>query len=329
MKSSKVPILLIIHKRPNLTSLVMEEIRLYEPEKLYIVADGPRQNVVGEQRLTDEARKVASHIDWRCELVTLFRDSNWGCGPSVKDGIDWFFSHEESGIILEDDCVPTKDFFRFCEVLLSKFADDNRVGMLSGLNPVAFSPNDSSDFFFSTVPSTWGWATWRRAWAKMDYQMRWRSRADSQKIIRSMAPTARLWHFWLRALRLIDEEKVSAWDWQWYFSLSAEGLLTAMPSQNLVQNIGFGEDATHTFRKTRGLVEGLGSLNFPLREPKSVEASSAYLKKLSRNTFPDERPAVLGWKKLTRLCFQQPINWIYLRVVSSCPVFFSSKTRAN
>jgi hypothetical protein len=114
----KVPVLLIIHKRPAETRQVFEAIRRYRPDRLYVVADGPRLHVEGEQVLAEQARAEATAVDWPCRLITLFRIENMGCGPSVKTGIDWFFEAEEKGVILEDDCVPGPDFFQFCQTLL-------------------------------------------------------------------------------------------------------------------------------------------------------------------------------------------------------------------
>lgn len=293
----KSAVLLIIYNRPQQTAAVMEAIRQYKPTRLYVVADGPRGNNEAEASLCSRSRTEASTIDWDCELFTLFRDNNLGCAPSVVGGINWFFEHEELGIILEDDCVPSLDFFSFTDYLLQNFRDDARVGMISGMNRIGYHPKNGEDYFFTTVPNTWGWATWRRAWKKMDFQMSWREERGARQVISRISPTLRLKHYWKRAIRLIDGGKVNAWDWQWYFSLSKNKLLTLTAAGSLVTNIGFDEAATHTKRRPKGLSQSLTRPKNPPAGPQLTKTDVKYARAVSRSIFPDERPLIVLAKR--------------------------------
>ncbi len=165
------PVLFLVFNRPDSTRKVFDAIRSARPPKLYITADGPRPDRPAEAKLCSEVRAIASAVDWPCEVKTLFRESNLGCKAGVSSGITWFFSHEDEGIILEDDVLPVPTFFNFCDEMLERYRDDARVSMISGCNLISnhFSPKQS--YFFSRYNLIWGWATWRRAWQHYDVAM--------------------------------------------------------------------------------------------------------------------------------------------------------------
>ncbi|EKE21540.1 MAG: Protein containing nucleotide-diphospho-sugar transferase protein, partial [uncultured bacterium] len=162
------PILFIIFNRPDTTLSVFEAIRQIKPARLYVAADGPRSERSGEDVVCAETRRIAMGVDWPCELKTRFLDKNVGCHTAVPAAVSWFFENEEEGIILEDDCSPDLSFFTFCETLLERYRDDEEVMMISGDNfqPSEFKTRNDSSYYFSGIANIWGWATWRRAWAK-------------------------------------------------------------------------------------------------------------------------------------------------------------------
>ncbi|MCI7399091.1 MAG: hemolysin hemolytic protein [Prevotella sp.] len=171
-------------------------------------------------------------------------NKNLGCAMGVKTAIDWIFETEKYGIILEDDCVVSKSFFPFMEDILVRYKDDQRIGMVAGTNPIEKYRGRTS-FHFSRFKSCWGWATWARAWKNMDMDMTWRE-TDMMSVINNSGFNSRhnsKWHF---QLKCIDRNHVSAWDWQWYFSLAAQNQLCVYPAVNLVSNIGNDIEATHT-----------------------------------------------------------------------------------
>ncbi|MCU0355758.1 MAG: nucleotide-diphospho-sugar transferase, partial [Cytophagales bacterium] len=161
---------MIVFNRPQTTERVFSAIRKVRPQKLYVAADGPRADKADEAEKTRLTREIATRVDWDCEVKTLFRDENVGCGLGPATAISWLFEQEERGIILEDDCQPSESFFLFCEEVLKRYESDNRVMQVSGMNPLGDWCHDPDyDYYFSEAGITWGWATWRRAWRSYDY----------------------------------------------------------------------------------------------------------------------------------------------------------------
>ena len=152
------PILFLVFNRPDTTQKVFESIRQARPPKLYVVADGPRSNRINEASICDQVRLIATDVDWDCEDKTLFISENLGCKLSVSQGISWFFQNEEEGIVIEDDVLPSQDFYDFCEFSLHKYKNKPDIAMICGFNPV--QQKDVSDaYYFSRIPFLWGWAT--------------------------------------------------------------------------------------------------------------------------------------------------------------------------
>jgi hypothetical protein len=264
-------VLFLIFNRLDTTKEVFEEIRKAKPPRLYIASDGPRQIKKGEAELVQTVRDyVLNHIDWECEVKMLFRDQNMGCGPSVKTAIDWFFDMEEKGIILEDDCIPIQSFFWYAEALLERYRHDNRVAMISGTNHLTNVYKMPNSYAFSKYKACWGWASWRRSWKNMDFDMYWRGSNQSDSIIKNMGVGKASCSHWIKALKLIDTKKVSAWDWQWYFSVAAQNQLCLFPCDNLISNIGFGNNATHTFGEPKKAFIRTGEITLPLQHPQYV-----------------------------------------------------------
>lgn len=263
-------VLFVVFNRLNTTSQVFETIRNAKPLRLYVAADGPRLNVPDDIQKTQEVRDfILKNIDWDCEVKTLFREGNLGCGRAVKTAIDWFFTNEDSGIILEDDVVPLHSFFYFCSSLLEIYSKDHRIAMISGINHVHYKPNNYS-YLYSKNKGCWGWATWKRAWDNMDYEMKWRETSENRFVIKNMGVTSYSLTYWKNSLALIDNKVVDAWDWQWYFSIAAQNQLCIFPEINLIKNIGFGSQATHTKGKPRNEFFTGPEILFPLRHPPSI-----------------------------------------------------------
>lgn len=268
-RSSTPPILLVIFNRPDTTAKVFASIRQAKPPKLYIASDGPRPSSDADITAVLKSRQIAQAVDWHCEVETLFRKKNLGCAQAVKTAIDWFFSKEDFGIILEDDTVPTSQFYPFCQELLLKYADDTRIAMIAGTNHLGYKPKYAS-YVFSRNKACWGWATWRRAWKNMDFEMKWRTSAFRENIIKNMGLSDASYRHWTHALGCIDKGQVSAWDWPWYFSIAAQSQLTIFPAANLVANIGFGENATHTKGIASDVYLSVHDLEFPIVHPELI-----------------------------------------------------------
>jgi GT2 family glycosyltransferase len=170
MKNSlETAILILLFNRPETTIRVFDKISQIKPQRLYIASDGPRKNFDGEKEKVKKVREIATRVDWPCEVKTLFRNENLGCKKGVSSAITWFFEQEEQGIILEDDCVPNLDFFTFCESLLDRYAEDERVSVITGNNFQNNKWRGDASYYFSKYNHCWGWASWRRSWK--DYRV--------------------------------------------------------------------------------------------------------------------------------------------------------------
>ncbi|SHJ59074.1 hypothetical protein SAMN02745146_3458 [Hymenobacter daecheongensis DSM 21074] len=272
------PVLLIVFNRPQSARQVLAAIRQARPTRLYVAADGPRPNRPAEAALCAETRAaVTSAIDWPCQVRTLFRDENLGCGLGPASAITWFFAHEAEGIILEDDCVPAPGFFRFCQELLARYRHDTRVMHIGGNNlsheaqqPVAAG---ADSYHFSGQVNSWGWATWRRAWQHFNFEYQLLPELRQRGLLRGMYPGWLERAYWLPKFEAVrtGPQPAHIWDYQWHFTVAAHSGLTIVPAVNLVTNIGFGTDATHTLHADDRLA-GLatGELAFPLRHPPTV-----------------------------------------------------------
>ena len=168
---AKIPILLIVFNRPKLTKKLLKSLELLKPNKIYVAADGPRSDNLSDLNLCKLTRELLdTEISWDCKLEKKFHNTNIGVKNNANKGIDWFFANEEMGIILEDDCEVNDSFFKFCEELLIRYKDDNKIKVISG--NFYFTNNVKNSYYFSRCPGTHGWATWKRAWQEQDIDMK-------------------------------------------------------------------------------------------------------------------------------------------------------------
>jgi len=245
------PVLLVAFNRPVLLGRVIDRLREVRPERVYLAVDGPRPDRPADAEMVKACRGLTSALDWGCEVRTLFQESNRGCGLGVRLAVSWFFEHEERGIILEDDILPDPTFFPFCAELLQRYADDPRVLAISGCNFVPPEAHGTSGAYrFSRIPHIWGWATWRRGWAQHRLDISdWRTRVPVGALWRACDRSIPSSLYWATTFELIGKGEIDTWDGQLVVSAFEHGGLTATANVNLVENIGFGSDATHTARR--------------------------------------------------------------------------------
>jgi hypothetical protein len=241
------PVLFLIFNRPDTTRQVFAKIREIQPRQLFIAADGPR-NIPGEAEKCALTRKtVMDAIDWDCEVKTLFRTENLGCGVAPSQAISWFFEQVEQGIILEDDCLPDASFFTFCEELLNYYKDDTSVMHIGGTNSQFGRKRGNASYYFSKYPHIWGWATWKRAWQQFQFSFSKDDNDALPSIFEDYRFSLAEKEYWKNHWNLIkDGERKDIWDIQWTFSCWLNRGITIVPNQNLISNIGFHADATHT-----------------------------------------------------------------------------------
>jgi hypothetical protein len=240
------PILFLIFNRPDTTKKNFEEIRKRKPKFLFIAADGPRINNANDVKLCETTRNIVSTIDWDCEIKTLFRNENLGCGVAPAQAITWFFENVEQGIILEDDISTDQSFFTFCEEMLYYYKNDERVMHISGsyfLNDLIDTDSKYSYYFTKQIHG-WGWATWKRAWKHYDYDMKdWLS-SNSAVQLRNYYGDHYI--FWERIFSNMQHKGNDIWDYQWMFAIYKQNGISINPTANLTKNIGFDKNATHT-----------------------------------------------------------------------------------
>lgn len=262
------PILVIAFNRPDHLQVLIARLREMQPTDLYVAIDGPRDHVPGDFERVQECRDLLETIDWECELRTLIRETNLGCGAGVSTAITWFFEHVQQGVILEDDIIPTHSFFPFCETLLQRYRDNERVFAISGCNfvpPEGLSQPDAP-YRFSQVPHIWGWATWRRSWERYHLDIEGWQKALSPSALwlragRSVSGAV----YWASTFELLARKKVDTWDGQLVFASMLVNQWTATSNVNLIENIGFGEDATHTVEDRQEL-QPVGEMHLPIAE---------------------------------------------------------------
>ena len=259
------PILFLIFNRPDLSGRVFERIREARPERLFIAADGPRADRPDDARLCKEARGITSQVDWPCKLRTLFRGENLGCKVAVEDAISWFFNEVEAGIILEDDCLPSRSFFPFCSDLLQTHASSDHVAVISGNDLRPDGEASGHSYYFSHYGGCWGWASWRRAWNEYQSELPAREPGDVLNWLEQELGDRSAAAYWQEIFLRVSRHEINSWAYRWLFSQWAKGRVAISPAVNLVSNIGFDERGTHTKSADTKLSRlALGEAGFPL-----------------------------------------------------------------
>jgi hypothetical protein len=285
----ETPVAFFIYRRPEATRRVFAEIARIKPTTLLVVADGPKSET--EQSLCDATRQITERIDWDCRVIRNYAPANMGCRSRMASGFDWVFEQVEEAILLEDDCVPDPSFFRFCQELLIKYRDDERVGAILGTSFI--QPNQSLpyDYFFSRYFSVaWGWASWRRAWKQYDVAMKQWPAAKESSLLHTIWQNADIEAYWANLFDKTYDGRIDTWDYQWFFAWWTAGLLNAIPAKNLISNIGFDDGATHAQGPDSSAFLETYSLHFPLKHPPHVKHDMAgsrdiyqlYLKKAKK-----------------------------------------------
>ena len=305
--SLQTPIAFIIFNRPDVTERVLARIRQARPEKLFIIADGPRSGVPEDAAKCEAARRIVEGgIDWPCEVTRDYAKNNLGCKLRVSSGLDWVFSQVEEAIILEDDCLPNPSFFPFCDELLEKYRDEERVMVVSGNNFQRGKRRTPHSYYFSKYNHVWGWATWRRAWQHYDVAMtHWpedKASGDHNSIYLDRFEKA----YWESIFDRVYCGEIDTWDYQWTFACWKRGGLTILPEVNLVENIGFGQDATHT-REARGVSPPVSGSITELKHPDIIAVN----RKADRYTFDHN----FGGKKMRSFRARLKRRWLGLKAV--------------
>jgi len=281
--SLNIPILFLVFNRPDTTIKIFNAIRNVKPQKLFIACDGPRYKNKSDVENVQKVRNyINDGIDWQCEVHTLFRDKNLGCKIAVSSAINWFFEKNEMGIVLEDDCVPHPSFFNYCEEMLIKYKDEKQVMQISGFNALKYVSLKES-YYFAKFGPIWGWATWRRAWQKYDLRMKDWEIIKKEKLYKQYCDS-KMEEIWrVNTYDKTFKGEINTWDYQWSFAKLINNGLSIIPVNNLIKNIGFGENATHTKKITYLNYRTDLGINFPLIHPNSIIRNKELDKKYFNN----------------------------------------------
>ena len=270
--SFDVPIIFLVFNRPEMTRISFESIRRLRPDKLFVVADGPRKDYPDDQQLCQATRRlIKENTDWPVASKFLFRAENLGCALSVSTGLDWVFEQVNEAIILEDDCVPDPSFFRYCRELLIHYQDDPDIFCISGNNHTGMnSTHYANSYFFTRYAHIWGWATWKRAWDQFDFKMeKWPEIRDNEAYAKLFS-RPRVRSFWKRIFDQVYLGTIDTWDYRWCFTCLINNGLSINPHKNLVQNIGIGRDSTHTRSTSVRYDNKKNEMLFPLLHPEVI-----------------------------------------------------------
>lgn len=282
---NQVPVLLVVFNRPEKTRRVIEALRQVKPARLFVAADGPRPGRPDDIEKCRLARQAASEIHWPCDVKTRFLDENVGCDPSVSAAIHWFFEHVEQGVILEDDCVLHPDYFRFCDEMFARYADDARIMQVSSFAPYPDRHHPYDYHFSRTFRCGGGWGTWRRAWALYSDSLE-RYDNDIDQMLKAYFPSSAKYAERKKLYERFRLGKRDNWDYKWNFACYAQNSLCIVPEKNLMTNIGFDEEGTHT-TKASPMFSQLRTepLEFPLRHPPFVFADGRPERSLEKGIY--------------------------------------------
>ena len=265
-----VPIVILAFNRPETTRVVFEAVRRMAPQTLLLVLDAPREGRPEDIAKCDEVRRILNSIDWPCRVFTDIATQNMGARRRVSTGLTWAFSNVERAIVLEDDCVPSVDFFHFCDVLLEQYRDDHRVMHIGGTNLAPRSTRATSSYVFSRYALSWGWATWRRAWRLYDDELSmWPAVRAAGWLRDYFADDVASFDKWTHRLDAVRRNEFDSWASVWMFSCWMQNALSIIPVENQIENIGLGDpDATHTSGVRHvGLTRPTAPISFPLQHP--------------------------------------------------------------
>ena len=272
------PILYCCYNRPDLVLKSIDILKRLKPKKLYITCDGPKESSEDIKKC-NEVKNIIEKTTFLSEVVLKFRDNNLGCKIAMSESINWFFNHEEEGVILEDDILPSLDFFKFCEYSLKKYRNKENIMMISGTNYLGNNVK-SNKYLYSEHFIIWGWATWKRAWSHYDVDMlAWKNK-DVVTEIKSRFDEKTFKFLETRFNQIFLDYK-DTWDIQWHFACIKNKGLCVVPEANLVKNIGI--EGTHSKKFYETLLLDYGVIDMrKLESPKTIEMNKKYDLKINK-----------------------------------------------
>jgi hypothetical protein len=274
-----------IFNRPDTTQRVFDAIAAAKPQRLMVICDGARLDRDGEAALVQQTRAIINQVNWPCEVTTNYSDDNLGCKYRVASGLKWVFEQVEDAIVLEDDCLPHPSFFAYCTELLDRYRDDLRIGAISGDNFQLGVSRTNDSYYFSKYFHCWGWAAWRRSFDQLDLELDTWHEFKQSSFLKTWAGSPAEHDYWEHLFDLQQSGEICSWAYPWFYSCWANSSLTILPNVNLISNIGFDENATHT-TSTENQLANLPVFDIgPLRHPKMISRNHAADQHTFENVF--------------------------------------------
>ncbi len=271
MNQLETPVAMLVFRRPDVTRRVFEAVAVARPKRLFLIADGPRPDHPEENALCEEVRSIVTSVDWPCTVETNFADQNMGLRQRVVSGLNWVFSQAEEAIILEDDCLPDLSFFQFAQEMLTYYKNHPQIAFIGGYNLLEDDFPLPYSYYFTLTGNIWGWATWRRAWQEFDEDMHDWPEIRNEGLLHHVFPTKRIVNYWTGIFdSMHDKTGPNSWAYRWLYTCWTRNWLSVLPGRNLVQNIGFGPEATHTTGAPEGHRLPGHSMKFPLVHPPAI-----------------------------------------------------------
>jgi len=266
MRDLNVPVVIIGFNRPDVLEQLFQVLRIAAPKKVFVIADGPREDVPEDIENCAKVIELFRSIDWTDDVTEIFSDTNMGCNHRIPTGITEVMRHVDRAIILEDDCIPHISFFKFCEEMLTTYENDERIMHITGSNFQANRPTSAFSYYFSRYALCWGWATWRRAWDKFSFGMPyWEGLKDDGWLNYYINDHEEV-KFWTQLYDTMHSG-VDLWDHQWNYITWMQSAYSIVPNGNLISNIGYQNEAQHDTNMFPTLGLPTHPIKFPLEHP--------------------------------------------------------------
>ena len=269
----KIPLVIIIFNRPDKTKILYESLKKYKPTNLFIISDGPRNNFENEKEKVIQSRSIFEKIDWECEVLFNISETNLGCRERIISGLNWVFDKVDKAIILEDDCIPTDDFFIYMEILLEKYQNNKKISSVCGTNFLSDTYDVKDSYLYSKYCHVWGWGTWKDRWFKIDSKLKNLDKIKENRFLKKYLGSIRAYFYWHWLLDRVKNKKLNSWAYIWNFTNFTNENLSIIPSSNLISNIGIGKNSSNTRSLPYKYIEAKKIKNrfsLPLKHPQNV-----------------------------------------------------------
>ncbi|TAN12527.1 MAG: hemolysin activation protein [Chitinophagaceae bacterium] len=316
-----IPVLIIFFARPEPLAKVFEQIKLAKPSKLYLYQDGPREDRTDDIENINKCRQIVKDITWKCQVYCKYQHKNYGCDPSEYIAQKWMFENEEFGIVLEDDDVPSQSFFPFCKEILERYKDDERMGIICGMNNLGtYGKTSEESYFFTKSGSIWGWATWKRNVDLWDENYTWLSDKTSLSALRKSLSKSDYNFFMNLAIRHKNSGNAH-YETILAAFLFLQNKLNIVPRFNMISNVGLGENGTHALQNLNLIPKGIRKifymkiyeLGFPLIHPRYITEDKVYKKKVDRqlaNGYP-----LIKFSRLVESTFYRIVRGDFISII--------------